>query len=106
MLINALSELELLYSAEGHATGTECYIEYAESEAEKVVLTFLSEAEIVQQAASLCQQLGLSAKDNLTAPEIIELLHQGCTAIVEKEGGASKSERAKKANALNLLLQG
>ena len=41
MLINALLERELLYSAEGHATGTECYIEYAEPEAEKVVLTFL-----------------------------------------------------------------
>ena len=27
MLINALLERELLYSAEGHATGTECYIE-------------------------------------------------------------------------------
>ncbi len=42
MLINALLERELLYSAEGHATGTECYIEYAEADQEKVVLTFLS----------------------------------------------------------------
>ena len=50
MLINALLERELLYSAEGHATGTECYIEYAEPEEEKVVLAFLSEAEIEQQA--------------------------------------------------------
>ncbi|WRH68729.1 MAG: dynamin family protein [Planktothrix sp. GU0601_MAG3] len=31
MLINALLERELLYSAEGHATGTECYIDYAET---------------------------------------------------------------------------
>ncbi|MGF1538863.1 MAG: dynamin family protein [Pleurocapsa sp.] len=106
MLINALLERELLYSAEGHATGTECYIEYAEAEAERVVLTFLSEAEIKQQAISLCQHLGLSAKDNLTNPEIIELLQQGCAAIIEQEGGASKSDRAKTANALNLLLQG
>ena len=106
MLINALLERELLYSAEGHATGTECYIEYAEPEAERVVLTFLSEAEIVRQAVSLCQHLGLPAKNNITDPEIIDLLHQGCTAIIEKEGGASKSERAKKANALDLLLQG
>ena len=37
MLINALLERELLYSAEGHATGTECYIEYAKPEAERVV---------------------------------------------------------------------
>jgi replication fork clamp-binding protein CrfC len=62
MLINALLERELLYSAEGHATGTECYIEYAEADAERVVLTFLSEAEIERQAISLCQYLGLSAK--------------------------------------------
>jgi replication fork clamp-binding protein CrfC len=106
MLINALLKRELLYSAEGHATGTECYIEYSEPDGERVVLTFLSEAEIKQQAASLCQHLGLSAQDNLTNPEIIELLHQGCTAIIEQEGGASKSDRAKTANALNLLLQG
>ena len=106
MLINALLERELLYSAEGHATGTECYIEYAEPEAERVVLTFLSEAEIKQQTASLYQQLGLLVKDDVTKPEIIELLHQACIAIIEKEGGASKSERAKSANALDLLLQG
>ena len=106
MLINALLERELLYSAEGHATGTECYIEYAEPEAERVVLTFLSEAEIIQQAVSLCQHLGLSVKEDATKPETIELLHQACTAIIETEGGASKSERAKKANALDLLLKG
>ena len=106
MLINALLERELLYSAEGHATGTECYIEYAEPKAERVVLTFLSEAEIIQQANNLCEHLELPAKDNVINSEIIELLHQGCTAIIEKEGGASKSERAKKANALALLLQG
>ena len=40
MLINALLERELLYSAEGHATGTECKIEYAAENAERVVLTF------------------------------------------------------------------
>ncbi len=106
MLINALLERELLYSAEGHATGTECYIEYAEPEAERVVLTFLSEAEIKQQAASLCKHLGLSAKDYISQAEIIDLLHQACAAIIEQEGGASKSDRAKKANALALLLQG
>ena len=108
MLINALLERELLYSAEGHATGTECYIEYAEPEAERVVLTFLSEAEIIQQAVSLCQHLGLSAEESINESETItiDLLHQACTAIIETEGGASKSERAKKANALDLLLKG
>lgn len=43
MLINALLERELLYSAEGHATGIECYIEYAPLDKERVVMTFLSE---------------------------------------------------------------
>jgi replication fork clamp-binding protein CrfC len=106
MLINALLERELLYSAEGHATGTECCIEYAEPEAERVVLTFLSEAEVNQQVISLCEHLELSTGDNLNEPEIIKSLIQSCTAIIEQEGGASKSERAKKANALALLLQG
>ena len=106
MLINALLERELLYSAEGHATGTKCYIEYAEPEAERVVLTFLSEAEIVQQAISLYQYLELFVKHDVTQSETIELLHQACAAIIETEGGASKSERAKKANALDLLLKG
>ena len=106
MLINALLERELLYSAEGHATGTECYIEYAEPDAERVVLTFLSEAEIIQQAVGLCQYLKLSTKEDFTAAETIDLLQQACAAIIEQEGGASKSEWAKKANALDLLLQG
>jgi Dynamin family len=85
MLINALLERELLYSAEGHATGIECHIEYAEPEAEKVVLTFLSEVEVKQQAINLCQHLGLSAKDDFTQPEIIDLLHQGCAAITNSD---------------------
>jgi hypothetical protein len=37
--VNALLERELLYSAEGHATGTECKIEYAPADSERVVLT-------------------------------------------------------------------
>jgi len=106
MLINALLERELLYSAEGHATGTECHIEYAEPEAEKVVLTFLSEKEIKQQTISLCQHLGLSVEDNTTESEVIDSLTQDCAAIIEQEGGESKSERAKKAHALALLLKG
>ena len=106
MLINALLERELLYSAEGHATGTECYIEYAEPEAERVILTFLSEAEIKQEIAGLCQHLELSVENNTTESQVIDVLTQVCTIIIAKEGGVSKSERAKKANALNLLLQG
>lgn len=106
MLINALLERELLYSAEGHATGTECYIFYAESDAEKVILTFLSEVEIREQAVALCQKLGLTAPSNINEPEMVDLLRQGCVAIIQKEGGESKSERAKQAKALMLLLEG
>jgi len=107
MLINALLERELLYSAEGHATGTECYIEYAETEEqERVVLTFLSEAEIREQALALSKKLNLAAPQNINQTEVIDLLCQGCEAIVQQEGGESKSERAKQAKALLLLLEG
>jgi replication fork clamp-binding protein CrfC len=106
MLINALLQRELLYSAEGHATGTECKIEYAELNKERVILTFLSEAEIREQAIYLCQQLGFKVGVNINQVEVIDLLHQGCEAIVQQEGGENKSERAKQAKALILLLDG
>ncbi len=106
MLINALLERELLYSAEGHATGTECYIRYSEPTEERVVLTFLSEVEIREQALLLCQKLGLNPPSNINQPEIMSLLQEGCEKIILQEGGESKSERAKQANALKLLLQG
>ncbi|MEH2353554.1 dynamin-like GTPase family protein [Nostoc sp.] len=106
MLINALLERELLYSAEGHATGTECKIEYAEVDKERVVLTFLSEAEIREQAVSLCQQLGFQTVTNINQAEVINLLRQGSEAIIQQEGGESKSERAKQAKALMLLVEG
>ncbi|MDP5016260.1 MAG: dynamin-like GTPase family protein, partial [Dolichospermum sp.] len=106
MLINALLERELLYSAEGHATGTECKIEYAPADSERVVLTFLSEKEIQEQAVFLCQQLGFNTVENINKQDVIDLLHQGCTAIIQQEGGESKSERGKQAKALILLLEG
>ncbi|BAY83205.1 hypothetical protein NIES267_26920 [Calothrix parasitica NIES-267] len=106
MLINALLERELLYSAEGHATGTECKIEYAHPENEKVVLTFLSETEVREQVFSLCERLGLHKVENINREDAIELLRQGSEAIIEQEGGESKSERAKQAKALILLLSG
>ncbi|MEL7245108.1 MAG: dynamin-like GTPase family protein, partial [Cyanobacteria bacterium J06573_2] len=106
MLINALLERELLYSAEGHATGTECKIEYAHPENEKVVLTFLSETEVREQVFSLCERLGLHKVENINREDAIELLRQGSEAIILSEGGESKSERAKQAKALILLLSG
>ncbi len=106
MLINALLERELLYSAEGHATGTECQIAYAETDQERVVLTFLSEAEIREQANLLCQRLGLTVRDNINRQEVIDLVSQACQVIIEQEGGESKSDRAKQASALRFLLEG
>lgn len=106
MLINALLERELLYSAEGHATGTECKIEYADVDKERVVLTFLSEVEIREQVVSLCQQLGFKTVPNINQPDLINLLHQYSETIIQQEGGESKSERAKQAKALMLLVEG
>ena len=106
MLLNALLERELLYSAEGHATGTECYIAYAEPNQERVILTFMSEAEIREQAAALCQRLKLTAQPNINQPEVMNGLREECEAIIQQEGGESKSELAKQAKALILLLEG
>jgi replication fork clamp-binding protein CrfC len=106
MLINALLERDLLYSAEGHATGTECRIAYAEPEQERIVLTFLSEAEIREQTNALCQRLGVTTTVNINQAEALNLLRQKCQEILEAEGGESKSERAKQASALKYLLEG
>ncbi|MBD3886619.1 dynamin-like GTPase family protein [Phormidium tenue FACHB-886] len=106
MLINALLERDLLYSAEGHATGTECRIAYADLEQERIVLTFLSEAEIREQTNALCQRLGVTTAININQPETLNLLRQKCQDILETEGGESKSERAKQASALKYLLDG
>lgn len=106
MLINALLERKLLYSAEGHATGTECQIAYAEPDQERVVLTFLSEAEIREQADILCQRLGLPTSVNINNSEVIKKLQESCAAIIEREGGESKSDLAKQAGALRFLLEG
>ena len=105
MLINALLGRKLLYSAEGHATGTECRIAYAEANQERVILTFLSQGEIRVQSDQLCDQLGLSV--SLTWDESsTQSMIQVCGQIVESEGGASKSERAKQAVALQALMTG
>jgi len=106
MLINALLERELLYSAEGHATGTECYIEYAEADEERVVLTFLSEVEIRTLVDTVCQNLQLTNPSNINSPEYCSQLNQYCQKIIEQEGGEGKSERAKQAQGLKLLIEG
>ena len=112
MLINALLGRELLYSAEGHATGTECQIAYAEPAQERVVLTFLSELEVQNQVQVLGEKLGIDSMDAKKAamllqdPALMSSLRDRCIAIIQQEGGESKSEKAKQASAFKLLLQG
>jgi replication fork clamp-binding protein CrfC len=106
MLINALLERELLYSAEGHATGTECYIHYADPSQERVVLTFLNEIEIREQINTLCQRLGLNPPTNINSADLLGNLRSDSEKIIQQEGGESKSERAKQAQALKLLIEG
>jgi len=106
MLINALLERELLYSAEGHATGTECKIAYAKSDEERVVLTFLSEVEVREQIKTLSQLIGQNAPANINQLEALKQLQTSTLSVIEQEGGKSKSKRAKDADALNLLIEG
>jgi predicted GTPase len=106
MLINALLGRKLLYSAQGHATGTECYIRYAEAHEERVILTFLSEVEVREQVKQLCEQLQLSEIENINDSQDIQSLQQQAQNIIELEKGEARSERAKQAKALELLLAG
>ncbi|NMF58072.1 dynamin family protein [Pseudanabaena yagii] len=106
MLINALLERELLYSAEGHATGTECKIAHAKAGEERVVLTFLSEVEVREQIKTLSQLIGQNAPANINQLESLKQLQTLTLSVIEQEGGKSKSKRAKDADALNLLIEG
>jgi len=106
MLINALLERELLYSAEGHATGTECKIAFAKTGEERVVLTFLNEVEIREQIQALSQLIGQVPPTNINEIEALKQLQTSTLKVIEQEGGKSKSKRAKDADALNLLIEG
>lgn len=111
MLINALLDRELLYSAEGHATGTQCAIAYPEpGQGERVVLTFLSRTELQEQLEAVTQRLGLTLGCNLFDRENLKShlssLGQTAQAILLEEGGESKSDRGKQARALQLLAEG
>ncbi len=106
MLINALLERELLYSAEGHATGTECKIAFAKAGEERVVLKFLSEVEVREQVQALCQLIGQVPPSNVNQMDSLQQLQTTTLAVIEQEGGKSKSKRAKDADALNLLIEG
>jgi hypothetical protein len=76
------------------------------------VLTFLSEAEVLSQVQLLGKKLGLNLHDphhaNLLLQEqsLMDTLRDSCIAIIQQEGGESKSDRAKQASAFKLLIQG
>ncbi|MDR5638530.1 dynamin-like GTPase family protein [Thermosynechococcus sp. PP42] len=106
MLINALLERELLYSAQGHATGTICRVAYAEPDRERAVLTFYTEGEIQKQVTDIGDRLRLGGNIDINNPSSIQEAIQFANQIIEQEGGEGRSQRAREANGLKLLLQG
>jgi predicted RNA-binding protein with RPS1 domain/GTPase SAR1 family protein len=110
MLINALLRQELLYSSTGHATGIECYIEYAKSsQEERVELTFLSVLEVQEEVndRSKTLELNLELKSiDITQTGVIEKLRQQCKKITEDHKGSGKTEKEDEADGLLALLDG
>ncbi|MEG4408013.1 dynamin family protein [Microcoleus sp. MON2_D5] len=107
MLINALLGQNLLYSNTGHATGLECYIEYAKSpEEERDVLTFLSISEIQEEVNERGENLRLKNKIDITNEQAIKQLVEECATIIKQEGGSKNTEKGEEANGLKELLEG
>ena len=107
MLINALLGQDLLYSNTRHATGIECYIEYAKSpEEERDVLTFLSISEIQEEVNDRCENLELKKKIDITNEQAIKQLVEECGAIIKQEGGSKNTEKGEEADGLKALVEG
>ncbi|HLO48643.1 MAG TPA: dynamin family protein [Kamptonema sp.] len=110
MLINALLGQDLLYSSTGHATGIECYIEYAKSsEEERVELTFLSVSEVQEEVNDRSETLKLKLKPkdiNITQEEAIKNLRLECQKITGDYKGSGKTEKEDEADGLLTLLDG
>ena len=106
MLINALLGQDLLYSSTGHATGIECYIEYAKSsEEERVDLTFLSTSEVQEEVNDRCKTLKLQSVD-ITQEGAIKKLREQCEKITQEHKGSGKTEKEGEADGLLALLEG
>ena len=106
MLINALLGQDLLYSSTGHATGIECYIEYAKSsEEERVDLTFLSTSEVQEEVNDRCKTLKLQSVD-ITQEGAIKKLREQCEKITQEHKGSGKTEKEDEADGLLALLDG
>lgn len=57
----------------------------------------------------MCKNIRFSTSidpENIACPEVIDQLQQICQDIIKKKGGESKSEYAKQAKALSLLIEG
>lgn len=108
MLINALLGQDLLYSSTGHATGIECYIEYAKSsEEERVELTFLSILELQEEVKDRSEKLELNLVDvDITQEMVIQKLRQQCKKITGDHKGSGKTEKEDEADGLLALLDG
>lgn len=105
-LINALLGQDLLYSSTGHATGIECYIEYAKSSGEeRVELTFLSVLEVQEEVNDRSKTLELKSVD-ITQEGAIEKLRQQCKTITGEHKGSGKTEKEDEADGLLALLDG
>ena len=106
MLINALLGQDLLYSSTGHATGIECYIEYAKSSGEeRVELTFLSVSEVQEEVNDRSKTLKLQSVD-ITQEGAIEKLRQQCKKITGEHKGSGKTDQEDEADGLLALLDG
>lgn len=112
-IIKALLGRDLLYSGcEGHITGTECRILWADStEREGAALTYASLADIVEELEIFCQQLGLDKFLRAIKTDQFQSLGSlidAAEAIQRTEGGSGRdrSARAKLAGALIRLARG
>ncbi|TAF09293.1 MAG: hypothetical protein EAZ77_05435 [Nostocales cyanobacterium] len=110
MLLKALLQRDLLFSGEGHATGTLCYIRYASSpDEEKVVLTFMSKQEIMKQLQSLADLVDIKINDFRKSESLsldVKALSETATNIINQEGGKNRSTKAKQAACIIDLLKG
>ncbi len=106
-LINTLLERKLLYSSPGVATGTVCYVEYAQDpDDEKAVLYFFSKTEIRQQISELCGKLNLADSVNLEQPASIQNLLEKAENKLKEAKDNKDLKQEEKAKLLLQLLDG
>ncbi|ERT09229.1 50S ribosome-binding GTPase family protein [Lyngbya aestuarii BL J] len=106
-LINTLLERKLLFASEGVATGTVCYVEYAQKQDdEEAVLYFFSKTEIQKQISELCEKLNLADSVNLDEPDSIQNLREQAEQKQNRSTLDGNLAQAKQAELLQQLLTG